>query len=135
MKKRKGTKTSKSALVNIAASVGLSFLILVPTALVFGALLLILKNPVGNLKIASLAAFLISAAISGFVNSRRMGERGAVSSVISSLVFIIAMLSVSLVLTRGRVSGALFMNYLCYMLTASLFAAFGGRRKARRRRH
>ena len=132
MKKRKGIKTSKTAVGRIFSSVGFSFILLIPISLLFGGMLLTLKNPVGNLKIASLAVLLISGAVSGFLNSKRIGEGGVAFSVISSFIFVLVMFSVSLVMTKGHVSGILFMNYLCYMLIAS-FSAFLARKRQKSR--
>jgi hypothetical protein len=42
------------------------------------------------------------------------------------------MLAVALITARGKVSGAVFMNSLCYMLISS-FTAFLGRKREKRR--
>lgn len=134
MKKRKGTKTSKSAVGKLFSSVLFSFLLLIPVSLLSGGILLFLKNPVGSMKVASLAVLLISAAISGFSNSKRCGDGGIIFAIVSSFVFVLIMFSVSLVATKGHVSGVLFMNYVCYMLVSSLFAFLAVRRKGHKRR-
>ena len=135
MKKHKGAKAPKSSAAMIFSSVALSLASLIVTALLFGGILMTFKNPVGYLKIASLAVFMVCAAASGFINSRRNGPRGTLISVFSSLIFILILFSSSLVMTRGHIPGVLFMNYACYILVSLFFSFMAhGRRRSRGRR-
>lgn len=133
MKKHKRARASKSGIGAFAFGVLLSLLSLILLSLIAAIFLTGVKSPTKNLGAVSLAVLLISAFISGFVNSKRCGEGGVGYSVITALAFSLIMLAVSLVATRGKVGGMLFMNCLCYMMAAA-FAAFLGKKRQRRRR-
>ena len=133
MKKRKRARVSRGGLGTFAFGILLSLGFLIFFSLIASIILSNAKSPTKNLAAVSLAVFLVCALVSGFINSKRGGENGILYSVITSLAFTLLMLAVSLITTRGKVGGMLFMNYLCYMM-ASSFAAFLGKRRTRRHR-
>ncbi len=112
----------------------LSFGFLISLSLIASIFLISAKNPTKNLGAVSLAVLLICALISGFVNSKRGGENGIAYSVVTSLSFTLLLVIISLILTKGKMGGMLFMNYLCYMMVAAFSAFLGKRRKRTRRR-
>lgn len=137
MKKRRASRFNTDGKNIIIFGVLLSFAVLMLTLLAASAVLslITLKAPTRNVNTALLAALVISAAISGFTVARRKGEGGTAASVFSSLIFSVLMLAVALISTKGNVGGSVFMNCLCYTLTA-VFGAFAAKKRAhRRRRH
>lgn len=133
MRKRKNSKSKNTSLKTLLFGVIFSFTVLVILSLASSFLLVGFKNPTANIGIASLAVFLVTAAISGFTISKHRACGGIAFSALSSLLFIALLFAVALIISKGQISGGLFMNYLCYMLI-SLFTAFIGARKPKRRK-
>lgn len=133
MRKRKNTKSKNTSLKTLLFGVFFSFAVLIVLSLASSFLLAGFKNPTADIRIASLAVFLITAAVSGFAVSKHRAGSGIAISALTSLLFIAVLFAVALVISKGKISGALFMNYLCYMMI-SLFTAFIGARKPKRRK-
>lgn len=134
MRKRKNAKSKSTALGTILFGVVFSFAVLAVLSLLSSFLLIGLKNPTANIRIASLVIFLITAAISGFTVSKRRGKGGISVSALSSLAFIALLFAMALIISKGKLSGALFMNYLCYMMISSFTALLGAKKINRRKR-
>ena len=117
----------------LISGVGISFAILLIFSRIFSGIIMTASNPTGSIKTVSLVTLLVSGAVSGFVISKAKGDGGTFTSLLSSLVFIGIILAVSLILTKGRVGGTIFMNCLCYFLI-SLFSSFLAKKRYRRRR-
>ena len=90
-----------------------------------------INDPLGIIGITSLLSLILCAVISGYVLSRKGGESGAITSILSSLLFSLIMLLTGLIISGGKMPISCLFNYLIYMATASLFAYFG-RKKAKR---
>lgn len=133
MKKRKGSKFQKTNAGTLILGVAFSFAMLMLTSLIFSFALIGFKNPTGSIGTASLAVFLITAAIAGFTVSKYKGDGGIAISALTSLAFVLILMAAALISAKGKISGALFMNYLCYMLISS-FTAFLGRKRPKRRK-
>ena len=134
MKKRKKARNSQGKCGFFLFGILFSLGFLLVLSLIAAIFLTSVKNPTKNLGAVSLAVFLIGAAMSGFVNSKRGGENGILSSVITSGAFTLLMLVISLILAKGKLSGMVFMNYICYMLVSAFFAFIGRKRTTRHRR-
>lgn len=132
MKRHRGIKSKSTPLGAMIFGIVFSFLSLIALSLVASAILMMGKNPTGNLSLASFAVFLIAGAVSGFIISKHKGDGSIGIAIIASLIFIGIMLAVALITAKGKVSGAVFMNSLCYMLISS-FTAFLGRKREKRR--
>ena len=84
--------------------------------------------------LVSLVVFLLSGAASGIFITRYKGDGGIGLSSACFVTFIFILTLLSLILSKGKVSGGVFMNYLCYLLIGVLFS-FLGRKRARRHIH
>ena len=134
MKKRNNFKIQKSNVGTLLIGVAFSFGVLIVTSLIFSFILIGLKNPTGSIKTASLAVFLITAAIAGFSVSKYKGNGGALLSILTSAAFIFILLAVTLISSKGKVGGGIFMNYICYIMISAFTAFLAGKRKKRRKR-
>ena len=134
MKKHRGVKIQKSALGSLAFGVIFSFTSLFIISFVCSLVLIATENPGGSINGVSLAALLITAAVSGFAVSKYKGEGGMKISLICALISAAVILAISLISSGGNISGGIFMDSLCYVLIAA-FTAFLGRRREGRRRH
>ncbi len=131
MKRHRGIRRERSVAASLIYEVLLSGALLILLAFIAAIILSAMQDPTANVKLISLATLLICAAISGFFISRH--NRSTLSSIAVSLIFVAIMLAISIIVKKGNVSGALFMNYICYMLVAA-FSAFLGKKRERRRR-
>ena len=111
-----------------------SFGMLLISTLILSGIFMALDTPTDSIEIKSLASLLISGAISAFVSAKFKGEGGTLCAIFISLITVFIMLIISLIASRGGVDGAIFMNYLCYLLISALFAYLGKKRE-RTRRH
>ena len=132
MKKR--SKFKMTGVATVFVGVGASFGILIILTLLGAALISSLADPLSSIKTASLVLFLISGAVSGFVVAKFKSEGGILLSALSSLIFSLMLIAVSLICNKGSVGGGILMNALCYFLIAALFAFFGRKRERRSRR-
>lgn len=133
MKKYK--KNTSSLPKALFISVMISFAVLLAGCLILSFVIVRLKNPTEALPIASLALFLGSGFLSGFLISRQRENGGPVFALLCSVIFIFIFLLVSLIITKGHIPGVLFMNSLCYMLISALAAFLGKKREKVRRSH
>ena len=131
MKKRKLKKEGHLGLLFATLICALSFII---SLFIFSLLLLFLENPVSLVSLFSLLAYLVSAAASAFINSKRKGEGGTVFAILSSLLASAVFFSVGLVGSRGKLELSLLMNILCYILVSALFARLGSLKPKRHKR-
>lgn len=134
MKKRNNFKFRKSNVGTLLLGVAFSFGVLIVTSLIFSFILIGFKNPTGSIRTASLAVFLITAAIAGFSVSRYKGNGGALLSMLASAAFIFILLGATLICSKGKVSGGILMNYVCYIMISSFTAFLAGKRKKRHKR-
>ena len=134
MKKRKNTKSKNTPLGNLLLGIAFSFGVMIVLSLDSSFLLVGFKNPTANVRVASLAVFLITAAVSGFFVSKRCGKGGIAISALTALAFIALLFAVALIMSKGKISGVLFMNYLCYMMISSFTALLGAKKRNRHKR-
>ena len=134
MKKHRGTSRKTTLSRALLFGIGISFAVLLTISLIFSGLVMTSSNPTGEVKAVSLATLLAAGAASGFIISRKMGDGGAFASLLSALAFIGIILAASLILTKGRVGGIVFMNCLCYLLVSVFFSFIAKKRHRHRRR-
>ena len=135
MKKRTRKNKESSIIKRILISVLFSFLLLFFFSFILSIILSTFDDPTKNIKIYSLAVFLITAAASGFIFSALNKERGITVSLIASLIFICAVLIISTVRDTSASPLSRLMNALCYILISVFFAFLGTKRKRTGRRH
>lgn len=92
-----------------------------------------LEDPSSSVGIASLAAFLLSGAISGFITARMRTDGSIRLPMLSAILFLLILFSVGMGIKRGALPSIIMINLGCYALIFWLFALLG-RRKRRRRR-
>lgn len=119
---------------SIILGVLFSFITLLVITLVSSFVVLRFKNPTNLVPTASLVVFVLCGTVSGFSLSKLKGDGGMAFALITGLTFIFLFIIVSLILTKGRVPGMLFMNALCYLLVSAFWAFIGKKRQAKRRR-
>ena len=134
MKRHRGAKAERPFPEVLFFGVIFSFAILFITSLLLCGVIMNTSNPTGSVKTVSLISLLVSGGVSGLVIAKRKGDGGVVTVLISSLIFIGLLLAVSLISSKGKVSGAVFMNGLCYMMISVFFSFFAKRRERHRRR-
>ena len=131
MKKHRAIKTPQTIPGILVFGILFSFAALFIISAILAGLIMSTSNPSGNIKTVSLAALLISGAISGFVISKRKGDGGIVTSLLTSLIFVGLIIIIALISSKGKVSGVVFMNCICYALI-SIFTSFLAKKRPRR---
>ena len=101
-------------------------------AITFSALSLIFSfiayttvDPLSFLGIFGIAALMITAAATGFSEARLGGEGAFLTTVLSSLLFVLLLLLIGLISGGGAVPIGCIINYLCFLALASLSALLG----------
>ena len=108
--------------------------VIVFLSLIFAIIANLLDDPTENLGLFSLAAMLLSAAVSGIVSTRIKGEGGVGFSSLVALTIVLVMLLINVIICVVKISLGAIMNYICYLGVAAM-AAFLGRKKEGKRRH
>ena len=98
----------------------------------FSLLLSFFEDPITLVSPSALLSFLISGAVSAFVNAKRKGEGGTLSATLSSLLASLLFSAVGLVISRGKIELSLLMNVLCYILVSFVFARLAASKKRKR---
>ena len=126
-KKAQNKKSSvKMLLCSVLLTVFIVLIISFTAALILGGK----ESCSADIKVYSLGVLIISALISGFINSKREGLK---ESMLSSLIMCILMLILGLILSSGKLVGSSLMNYGCFLLV-SLAGAYLGRSKSKAKR-
>ena len=136
MHKSKGSITDGVAKVFILCF-AISILLILLFSLLSALILDNLNDPTKNLGLFSLGAMILSALMSGAICSRIKSEGGLRFASLVGLAVLLLMLLISVILSKGKVSLAAFMNYGCYFGCYALLSYFGGkggRSKKRRKR-
>ena len=128
MKKRKLKKDGHGGFIIGAFICILTF---IATLTLFSLFLSFLENPIALISLSALLSYIISGAISAFVNAKRKGEGGTMSAILSSLSASCLFFLTGFVISRGKIELSLLMNILCYVLVSSLFAKLAGVKKKR----
>lgn len=113
----------------------ISFLAMLATSLIASIILYMQADPTPLIDVASLIVLLVTAAVSGYIISKRTSEQKMLTVVLSSLLLCFLLFVIGMIITAGGVTNRVYLNYLCYIGVAILFAWLGGRAPARRRRH
>ena len=91
------------------------------------------KNQAVSLKLISFIAYLLSAAISGFMTAKLVKTNQIITEAVAALAFSCAIFIIALI-SGGNVLNTL-MNIICYCALAILFCYLGIGKKKRRRRN
>ena len=131
MKKRRFKKSGSGGGLLFGALFSLSSLIL--SLAIFSFILSMLENPITFVGVSSLAALLVSGALSGFVIAKHKGEGGALTAFLSSIITSALIFATGLICSGGKIQLSVLMNILCYILISALFARLKGLGKKRKR--
>ena len=131
MKKTKKANQDFSALTVIKGAV-ISLAVMIAVALAACIILYMQDDPTALIDVTSLIVLLTSAAVSGYIISKRSPERRYLSVTLSSLLLCLLLYSVGMIATAGGATARVYLNYLCYIGVALLFAKLGSRSKKRR---
>ena len=111
-----------------------SVLVILSLSMIAALICNAVKADSGLVRLYSLGALVLSAFVSGFVNSKRVGVS---YSLFSGLLVSLIMLMVGIIISSGKLSAGAFMNYGCFFLV-SIAGAYLGKmpssKKRRRRR-
>lgn len=132
MKKRKRKELGLTSLIMIGAAVGLGAILLVTFILAFISSMT--KDPTSLTGGLSLAALLVSGAVSGFGISKANGEGGALVGILSSIITVAVILVIGLITSAGKLNLGVFLNLIAYTMTATLASILGKKRIKRRKR-
>ena len=132
MKKRKRKELGLVSLIMIGAAVELGAILLVTFILAFVSSMT--KDPTSLTGGLSLAALLVSGAVSGFGISKANGEGGALVGILSSVITVGIMLVIGLIASKGQMNLGAFLNLIAYMMTATLASILGKKKLKRRKR-
>lgn len=133
MSGRKSLKKGNNIFYSVLAGALISAL----SMLIFSAVAAIITNmtadPLTAIPTASFISMILGAAVSGFIVSKRSPEGKMLITALSSLLFCLMLLLIGLILSGGAVPGKAFLNYICYIGIALIFAKIGAREKRRHR--
>ena len=128
MKKRKFKKDGHGGFI---IGTGICILAFVASLLIFSLILSFLENPIALISISALLSYIISGAVSAFINAKRKGEGGTLTALLSSLLASALFFSVGFIISRGKIELSLLMNIFCYVLVSLVFAKIAGTNKKR----
>lgn len=132
MKKHSFQRNSKSFLGSLVFGILLSVLLLFGFCAIFALIISKLENPMGILGGATLAALILSGALSAFITVKRRGDGGFSISLLSSSAVSVILLVAGLIAGGGKIPFAPLMNALCYLLVSFFFAWLASRKRKRR---
>ena len=128
-KRREAPGSITVMLLGVLASAILTALL----SFIFSFIALSMANPDGAVGIFSIAALIITAAITGFTLSRVKGEGGVLLSTLSALLFTLILLLIGLIASGGALPLGCIINYVCF-IAVSAISSLLGRRRGRTRR-
>ena len=133
MKKRASSR-DENVFISVLRHSGVSLAIMLVAVLIGAITVNMTKDPLAITDAVSLAVLLVSAVISGAVIGRSGRKSAMLISLLSSLFLSLILLMVGLVLSKGEISGRVFLNYLIYIGASALASRIGKRGRTRRSR-
>ena len=131
MSDSKKTQEKHQSFKKLLASFLLTVAILVSFSFVAALILKSRESSFSDIRIYSLVVLVVSAAVSGFFNSKR---EGAGASMLTAVLFSLVMLLAGAVFSAGKITEEVLMNYGCFILVSLVGAYLGGRKKQVKRR-
>ncbi len=128
--KRAGGNIPRSFIISLGISAATIILLSLIGTVIAGSL----DDPTRHLGLISLGVMLLSAALGGIISSGIRGEGSTGFSALVALTVVLIMLLINVLICKGRVSLAAFMNYACYFGVA-VMSAFLNRKRSGRRKH
>ena len=91
------------------------------------------QNPLALCGISSIAVIILSGAFCGYLSAKHKGDGTVGSSLLGAFFFSLLFISISLVLTKGKVSSVAALNSILFFCVSFAFSLIGKRKKRRRR--
>ena len=134
MTKKNAKGKNPSTLKEVLMGLIISFICMLAISLVASIILYMQQDPTALIDIAALIVLLATAAISGYIISRRTVGAKMLTVALSSISVCLVLFIIGMILTGGGVTNRVYLNYLCYVGVAMLFAWLGGRAPVKRKR-
>ncbi len=136
MKKYRGRKPKAGSFTLAFLGLGICFLSFLILGAVGSGVLMLTKNPIASIAPAFIIIFLLSAAVSGFINSKLSEGSDIGGALVSGGMLVLMLLIASLIAEHGKVGFGVIINYVCYMLVTLLFALLAKKKGSKhRKRH
>ena len=119
---------------SFAICFGISTLLIILFSVISAVIAYMLDDPTEHIGLFSLASMILAGVVGGISCARIKGDGGVRFAALVALAIVLLMLLINVILSEGRVSGAAFMNYGCYMGIYSL-SAFLGKKTYKHRKH
>lgn len=132
MKKHSFKQKERSGAHTVVFGVIVSAASLLILSLFASVILILTKDPLGSVGAASLAALVLSAALSAFLTVRFKGEGALLPSLISALIAGAMIILISLISDGGNF-GAAIMNSLSFLLPSALVTVLATRKRSKPR--
>lgn len=116
-------------LVGVIISVGALLLI----SFLCATLTYLISDPLSVIGTMTLVSILLSAAISGIIQTRIFGTDGVRIATLTALFIALVMMLIGFISNHGTLPTSGVMNYICYLLTAIFFSVVGRRREGVRK--
>ena len=89
------------------------------------------KDPTSSVRLYSLGALLLAAAISGFISGRLNDKSGILRTMLPAFTLSAVLFITGIIISGGAFSLRAIMNILCYVIIYAAFVLIGKRRKRR----
>ena len=130
--KHRTLKKEKGSVGVIFIGALFSAILLAVLSFVFSLITGAVEDPLKIIGIMSTLSLLLTAAISGFAITVYKGDGGLLTSVLSATLFVLLLVSVSLIFGEGSIAPKNLLNFIAYFLVALLVTLFASRPKRHR---
>ena len=105
-------------------------------ALLTSAVIYAQSDPGSIIGIGGILSYLLCAATSSLVISKKYSPSGFLPTLAASLIFALLLLSAGLIFAKGSVGAGVIINHALYVTTAALFGFIGSKKREKsHRRH
>ena len=127
------SKIKKSVYSMLLGGIIISVATLLLVSLICAMITYLTSDPLSVLGTMTLVSILLSAAISGIIQTRMFGTEGVKIATLTSLFIALVMMLIGLISNHGTLPTSGVMNYICYLLTAIFFSVVGRRHEGVRK--
>ena len=134
MKNKSVSRGTPSFIKALLLGIAVTAAVFTICSLVISLILYNTENPTSKTELFSIIAFVLSGAISAFVNTKLFGKDNASLPLASATAALALFLVISLI-SGGALSGGHIMSALCFALVTVLSAFLAKNKKSARRTH
>ncbi len=127
MKKQKSAKTKSKGIPSLLLGVVINAAIYVVFTFIFTVFAYLSEDPLGLIKIFSLAALLMTGAVGGFAVGRR--SEGSYTALLCALAYALIMLLLGSAVSGSAPGIGNLINYAIYIALSAVFSRFGSKEK------